>query len=391
MKILSKVLLIFAFIFPLSAFCKISFNDSFHIKGKFIGTYDGYIFLRYPTKAGVRVWDSCLIKNGVFEFKGQVNFFTHDVYLRLDSKSTRYPEPNATQLYLENSKISISVTYNSFDKIKITGNKSEIILNAYYKKIEPMYPVIDSLERVIENNSLLPRIKKRNENLLQQYRNQPINSHIKFCNRNPNLNISPFILFQCKSKLSEEQLTKSFNQLSKQQQSSYYGININEEIQERIGMRNLVGKQAPPIVTTDINNDSIDLKKLYTEKYILLDFWASWCVPCRKNNPNLITLHKKYAEKGFQIIAIADDAGDSTDILKWKNAVAKDSTFIWINILRTGDKKNLSETNYDINDVYRVHFLPTQFLIDKTGKIIGRYEEEDNKPLESKLKAIFKF
>jgi thiol-disulfide isomerase/thioredoxin len=124
----------------------------------------------------------------------------------------------------------------------------------------------------------------------------------------------------------------------------------------------------------DINGDSLSLSQ-FKGKFVLLDFWASWCVPCRAGNPALIRLYNKYKSKGIEFIGIADDIGTED---KWRSAVEKDSVNIWRHIL-----------NNRILDIYAVHFLPTQILIDPKGMILARFGD-GGEPTENISKALEK-
>ncbi len=118
----------------------------------------------------------------------------------------------------------------------------------------------------------------------------------------------------------------------------------------------------------------------------MLDFWASWCVPCRKGNPHLKELYAKYKEKGIEFVGIADD--DRAEA-KWKEAVAKDGTGIWKHVRRGLKYENgVFDTSADISGNFGIHTLPTKILIDRDGKIIGRYGEQEEE-LNKKLKEIF--
>jgi thiol-disulfide isomerase/thioredoxin len=119
---------------------------------------------------------------------------------------------------------------------------------------------------------------------------------------------------------------------------------------------------------------------------VLLDFWASWCVPCRKGNPHLKELYSKYKDKGIEFIGISDD-DQSED--KWKEAIVKDGIGVWKHVLRgLKQKNNVFDRSTDISDKFGIHTLPTKILIDPEGKIIGRYSEEEG-PLDEMLKKVF--
>ena len=124
----------------------------------------------------------------------------------------------------------------------------------------------------------------------------------------------------------------------------------------------------------------------------MLDFWASWCVPCRKSNPHMIELYNKYKSKGFDVIGIADDDGK---IAVWNAAVTKDGVGIWHNILRGLNMdmimKHINNPD-DLDERYGIASIPTKILIGPNGKILGRFgdsyggTEED---MDKMLKSIF--
>jgi len=143
----------------------------------------------------------------------------------------------------------------------------------------------------------------------------------------------------------------------------------------------LPGNMAVDFKTVDINGKPVSLAD-YKGKYVMLDFWASWCAPCRKGNPHMVELYKKYKEKGLNLIGIAGDDGTQ---MAWRAAVAKDSVGIWPNVLWGANTEN------DIGDKYAIHFVPTRILIDPTGKIIGRFGDNDDRDdkMDKMLALIF--
>lgn len=124
----------------------------------------------------------------------------------------------------------------------------------------------------------------------------------------------------------------------------------------------------------------------------MLDFWASWCVPCRKSNPHMIELYNKYKSKGFDVIGIADDDG-KVDV--WKKAVEQDNVGIWHNVLRGLDwdmiRKNTPNPN-DLDQQYGISSIPTKILIGPDGKILGRYGDSQGgteEDMDKMLASIF--
>jgi thiol-disulfide isomerase/thioredoxin len=115
----------------------------------------------------------------------------------------------------------------------------------------------------------------------------------------------------------------------------------------------------PEIKMPDINGETFELSSL-RGKYVLVEFWASWCGPCRIQNPSLRKVYKKYQDKNFEIVAISLD----TDVFKWKKAVEKDK-LTWIHL---GDLKSGEQS---IAYKWGINAIPFNFLIDKEGKIIA--------------------
>jgi thiol-disulfide isomerase/thioredoxin len=115
----------------------------------------------------------------------------------------------------------------------------------------------------------------------------------------------------------------------------------------------------PEIKMPDIKGEMFELSSL-RGKYVLVEFWASWCGPCRIQNPSLRKVYKKYHDKNFEIVAITLD----TDVLKWKKAVEKDK-LTWIQL---GDLKGWDNS---LARQWGINAIPFNFLIDKEGKIIA--------------------
>ena len=112
---------------------------------------------------------------------------------------------------------------------------------------------------------------------------------------------------------------------------------------------------------------------------VLIDFWASWCGPCRKENPNVVKLYKKYKFKGFTVLSVSLDE----DPNKWKEAIAKDG-LEWNNHV-----SDLMGWNSKMPQLYGFEGIPFTVLVNKEGKIIGR--ELRGEQLEQKLKNVFGF
>lgn len=112
-------------------------------------------------------------------------------------------------------------------------------------------------------------------------------------------------------------------------------------------------------------------------QYLLIDFWASWCGPCRAGVPGLKELYAKYHDKGFEIIGIADDSNPES----WKKALAEDKS-PWIHVLDEFPDKNKPAR---VSSLYGVHYIPSYFLLDREGCFIGKFDHDG---LEAKLHEL---
>ncbi len=180
----------------------------------------------------------------------------------------------------------------------------------------------------------------------------------------------------------------AFDCLSERIQKSDFAQKLLVEIQK---LKNgSPGSPAALFAKKDINGEWFALKDL-RGKYVIVDFWASWCVPCRKSNPHLKELYQKYRESGLEVVCVSDDDSDEE---KWRTAVEQDDIALFHHVLRglkmVGNDFDRSE---DISERYGIHSLPTKILIDKNGMIIGRYGGggEPHEKMDEKLKEIFGF
>jgi len=137
-----------------------------------------------------------------------------------------------------------------------------------------------------------------------------------------------------------------------------------------------VGQKAPDIILPALNGDSVSLGDL-KGKVVLVDFWASWCGPCRQNNPNLVKLYSRYQDKGFEILSVSIDKKAAD----WKKAVNTDN-LKWIQVI--DDKGWEASTTL----VYGVDAIPASFLIDKDG--IVRAINPEGSDLDHKIKKLIK-
>jgi len=172
-------------------------------------------------------------------------------------------------------------------------------------------------------------------------------------------------LFLCSCSSS----TKNGSETIKVDIPSQLAINANKNV----GLN--VGDIAPEIRLPDAQGNLISLND-FRGKYVLIDFWAAWCGPCRGENPNNVRMYKEYKDKGFEIFGVSLDR----DRDKW-NAAVKYDKLTWTQV------SDLSWWESEVVPLYQIRGIPHTVLIDKEGRIVEKNLRGIN--LEIKLKEIF--
>lgn len=378
-------------------------KNAFVLKGKIKGQDSGFLKLSYAGAGGKFVQDSVAIKDGSFEFKGKLNepvmaYFTGAV------KSRAMDDPNTGSFFLEPGNLTMEVTAGDFKNLKLKGSKTQdevkalsirkkpytdqlSLLSAAYDKANTVY--IDA-RRAGKPETELEALKEAAtaaKDKMDPFREEMGKIDMEFIKTHPD---SYYTAYALRWKVSSLPLAESktlYAKLSDRIKQSSYGKEIAKEIKSLEG--GSPGSPASMFSSADINGQPLSLADFKGKKYVLLDFWASWCVPCRKGNPHLLSLYSKYKDKGLEIIGVSDDDSNHE---AWKKAVAQDNIGVWKHVLR-GLKRvgNTYDKSEDISEPYAIHTLPTKILIDKEGMIIGRYGGggENDEAMDKKLAEIF--
>lgn len=277
-----------------------------------------------------------------------------------------------------------------FANTKIIGSKSQIENENLDKKTKPFYKKIEliSAERgkLIEENrdASNKNLETEIENLTKKWQkilDDIKNIRIQYAVDNPQSYVSADIINLYRKTLPTDSLKMLHAGLEPVIKESSYGLHIQEQIELYIIN---TGDVAPGFSLEDIDGNFLSLNQ-FKGKTVLLDFGAAWCVPCKKEIPEVKRIFEKYHSKGLEIIGVSFD----NDKTSWKENI-KDERLNWHRIYE--GMSNVGK-NVSISKSYYVQPIPAYILIDKKGIIIDRYRgaDKDNKSLndlEEKLNAL---
>jgi len=365
----------------------------FTLKGEISGLDTGDIVLIYWPDT-IRIYDTVKIKNGKFEFTGRI---FEPLMAELDAGN----DLNRLLFYLEPKKMKITLTKDKFSEYKMTGSKTQNdydnlnnLEKPFSDKIlilrEQQSIIIDSIKN-IKNDSVKLILDNKSLEIKKQWvliRKQIDSVRMKFVIENPKSFLSLFHLNMLSSNdaISLDSTKLFFNGLDESLKESRYSKYVIENIRKKENVS--IGAHAPDFKATSLNNQIITLSQFKGESVVLLDFWASWCVPCRESFPHLKTIYNKYHPKGLELISISTDYNRND----WTEAVKKDSLDNWIHILIADKWPSGPITNDDIFQNYYNTAIPEQILIDKNGRIIYRhvgYSKESEESMDRLLDRLF--
>ena len=359
-----KYLLSLAIVVILSTAAFTKLATGYKITGTVVGLPDNtWLYLR-TAKPDVEI-DSCKVQNGKFTMSGKIAENADRVYLHT-AKYTNY-----VSFWLENTNIAINVKAGEFKKGTITGSVTQDEERQLGKINEPVNQQIDSLEKALkpvkdkeERKALIAQINVLEEKSKQMSRNY-IRSH-------PNSLVAANLLNIYSSTWGKDTTSALYTNMSAAMKATRYGRETNDFI-----VLNRTIKVGGPYADFEQANALGKTVKLsdVKGKYILLDFWASWCGPCREENPNLVKTYTEYKDKGFAVLGVSLDDNKA----HWLKAI-NDDKLAWENVCDLRGDKNKVALMYGINAI------PNNFLIDDKGTIIAKNLR--GKALDDKLKEL---
>ena len=351
--------------------------DERNISGTITNAEDGqWIFLEKLTLNEIEKVDSCQIKNESFSFNyksDSINFY------RISESEKNYgliAIKNKDTIIFK-ADISSLVNFQASGSKEVEGNTQLLeIINSIKPKTDSLKTIYQKSVGTEEESIVLERLRKKYDIIIFQQKEE----FKRFIDENPNLFINLITLQQLGD------IAEYFNYYEKVSSNldSLYPNNfwVNDIKEKVLAEKNTaIGVQAPNF---KINDSQGKLFKLSTLKgsYVLLDFWASWCMPCRRENPLIVDLYKKYHPLGLEIVGISlDDTTKSIDAkTNWLKAINQDG-------LEWKQVSQLKGFESSVCLDYGITSIPSTFLLDENGIIIARNLR--GTILANKLQEIF--
>lgn len=311
--------------------------QKFNLTGKTNNLPDGTVIYVVDILTN-QVFDSVSILKNSFQIERDLSVSPANIYLH----TKNYAELKS--FWAENKSMVFDASESTFEKAKISGSKTQL-------EFEPFMAQIDTIgsDEKIEALAM---------NFIHQYRDNRAGASM-LAGYAPNWD---------KSKVSQ-----LFNGLSKENKASVYGLQIAKYIE--LNRKHEVGDQFTDFEMKNPQGTTLKLSQ-NLGRVTLLEFWASWCGPCRKQNPDLVKTYEKYKNAGFEIFSVSLDFSKDD----WEKAI-KDDGLTW---KQASDLKGRNSTG---GITYGVNMIPDNFLIDEHGNIIAKYlwGEELNDAIEEAL------
>ncbi len=326
------------------------------------------------------------IGSGMFEFRIPKQKSILEASLRkASSDPTSSVLHGSLNLFIAQDDIKIEGDIDELDISVVSGGKENNEYNALRQSIAPISQTIAGLYgSVLQKGPADSAASKAVYTQIAILHREETNIQKEFVHTHPESYVSLFLLFRMKNRYTTDDYAQAFEGLTDRYKATRIAKSIYSDIAKESATRK--GTKAFDFERTSLEGKAFKPSDLKGRVY-LLDFWGSWCAPCRASMPHLKDLYNRYKDKGFEIVGIAQEHGKTLEQSResWKKAV-NELGIQWINVLNNENKEVL-----DIVKLYRVTGYPTKILVDQHGKIVLRVTASATDDIDVALKKIYGF
>ena len=335
-------------------------DNEFLISGTANGVENGKkVFIEVQTETGSLAKDTAVVTDGKFELKGITDGI--DIgFVRIENEEINLP------IILEEGNININIVKDSLHKSTLGGTPNNDKFQKFNTESRAISEKVAKFEK--DNGPEMQKAQMSNDTvtinkLLKEYKkfqNEMNDYSKKFIKENPDAYLSVLLLenFLMRQYLTPEEIKSYFEGLDKDVKETKSGKKIKTALDSMSAI--VIGKPAPNFSAPSPEGKTISLKESLG-KVTIIDFWASWCGPCRAENPSVVALYNEFHPQGLNIIGVSLDK----DAKKWKEAIAKDG-LVWPHV------SNLKFWEDPIAKQYNVQSIPATFILDEKGNIVAK-------------------
>ncbi|WP_240348031.1 TlpA disulfide reductase family protein [Longitalea arenae] len=265
-------------------------------------------------------------------------------------------------LFMGNENITVKGNIDNVQQFDVTGSAVNSDFMEFQGIFNPLFQKLTALNQQIYGKQNTQANQQPNDSLMAAYKkayDDIVSAIDKFVAEKKASPVAPFLLVVTRE-LEQDPVTleKRYKLLSTAGQQGFYGKIIQEGIaNSKIGA---VGTDAIEFTQNDTTGKPVSLNS-FRGKYVLVDFWASWCKPCRMENPNVVTAYNKFKSKNFTVLGVSLDKAREP----WIQAI-KDDGLAWTQV------SDLKFWNNEVARKYKIESIPQNFLIDPKGKIVAK-------------------
>lgn len=323
-------------------------ESSLTVNGSVKGLQDGAVVALLDINKQNDTLASAIVKNGSFVMKKKLTEPTLVNFILGDKSFVTF---------LSNSSVKVSGDINELDKIEIKGSTTHNDFKAYNKTFEPLYLQMMSINRQAQMSGVNDSLVAASNNVVEQIQGK-VDAFLKAHKSSP---VSAFVIVATLQLKDDVLVTESrFKSLSKKAVGNMYGNYLKEFIAAQ--KPTAVGSIAMDFTQEDTLGKPVSLSS-FRGKYVLVDFWASWCAPCRQENPNVVANYNRFKNKNFTVFGVSLDRPGQKE--KWLEAIHTDG-LAWTHV------SDLQFWGNAVAQQYHIESIPQNFLIGPDGKIVAK-------------------